>query len=812
MSALGGKADGLIRLRDEFRVSVPDFVVAPFAELFIGFDGARREIADAYARFVAGGTETGLELRLARIAEALTLDTEALDRLHSKIINAGLSTVSFRTSALLEDGIDASFAGQYDTFLDVDYGRGELDEHARRCAMSMISLRVMRYARERRIHRFDVGGSLIVQQMFHGDAAGVLFTENGTGAMSIASSSLSANAVVEGGDAQEYILPRGANVDSTIPKPIRRLAEITWRLEAAVGHPLDLEWAYRSNQVMILQMRPLTVQPLSVEWEWDSTNISENYPGVTLPLTYSVIRELYAGVYMSFVRMLGATEKRIRAEEHNFRNMLGYINGRVYYRITNWYTLLKFLPGRANQEFFEAMLNPVRHRGKSKRRRRMDVPSLVALSRFLWMLARSESRSTRFRDNFAAKLEFYRGYRVDFVSAPALLAASTTIRREILADWSAPILNDVKLMVFHGMLTRFFFRAEDSTEYLEFLRGLTDRASLTPLEHLAKVGRVVEDALTTEGVSEIADLSDTASWPAVEVAADEYVVAFDSRTPGELKLESVRLTDKLGDVLGMALKAHRSTFSNRLADRADLDLGTDGIAWPAGLPRYKRPLLRWVAAHTRRAIDWRERFRFNRAQTFDLTRGLYDAVGSILATEGLIETHRDVYWLTEQEIDEIVNGHAWSLDAKNLVASRQAQFDGHAATEMSLAVSGAGAIPAHHLVAVQPAGTDGQLAGRGVAPGVLTAPVVVCAVFDPAVDVRDKILVVNHIDPGWTLLFTQAAGIVSERGNALSHAAIIAREIGIPAVVGVPGVLTALETGEIITIDGIRGSIHREKT
>lgn len=808
MSDLGGKADGLIRLRDEFRVSVPAFVVAPFADLIVDFDAVRFDIAEAFAVFSSGGSESQLERRLTTIVASLTFDTDALDRLHSAILAAGLTAVSFRTSALLEDGIDASFAGQYDTYLDIEYGRSELDEYARRCAVSMMSLRVMRYAHDRGIERFDLGGSLIVQQMFHGDAAGVLFTENGTGAMTIAASSQGANAVVEGGDAHEYVLSRGEIADPNIPKPLRLLGEQTWRLEAAVGHPLDIEWVYRGDEVMFLQMRPLTTRPLSVEWEWDSTNISENYPGVTLPLTYSVIRELYAGVYMSFVRMLGASEKRIRAEEHAFRNMLGYLNGRVYYRITNWYELLKFLPGRANQEFFEAMLNPVRHRGKASRRRRMDAPSLFAVGRFLWLLTQSESRSKRFRDAFAVKLEFYRGYRVDFVTAPALLAASTTIRREILADWSAPILNDVKLMVFHGLLTRYFFRDDDPTEYLAFLQGLTDRASLTPLQHLADVGRSVEAALTAEGVSGISELRDTPSWPAVEAAADEYVTAFGSRTPGELKLESVRLTDEIDDVLGMALKAYQSEFVNRSAGQAD----RSDISWPSGLPRYQRPLLRWVAAHTRRAIDWRERFRFNRAQTFDLTRGLYDAVGSILAAEGLIETRRDVYWLTEHEIDEIVNGHAWSLDAKTLVTSRRAQFDDYAATVMSLAVSGAGPVPAHNLVAAQSAGADGQLAGRGVAPGVLTAPVVVCTEFDPAVDVRGKILVVNHIDPGWTLLFTQAAGIVSERGNALSHAAIIAREIGIPAVVGVPGALTALVTDDIITIDGIRGSINREST
>ncbi|MFM6980064.1 MAG: PEP-utilizing enzyme, partial [Micrococcales bacterium] len=179
-------------------------------------------------------------------------------------------------------------------------------------------------------------------------------------------------------------------------------------------------------------------------------------------------------------------------------------------------------------------------------------------------------------------------------------------------------------------------------------------------------------------------------------------------------------------------------------------------------------------------------------------------------TEGVIANSRDVYWLTEQEIDEIVNGHAWDLSAKQLVANRKKLLAKYSKSKVSLAVHGAGRIAPLHLSNVAGANKDG-LAGNGVAPGVLKAPVVVATEFDANLDVRGKILVVHHIDPGWTLLFTQAAGIVSERGNALSHAAIIAREIGIPCVVGAVGITSSLKNGDVISINGITGSINREK-
>jgi pyruvate,water dikinase len=365
-------------------------------------------------------------------------------------------------------------------------------------------------------------------------------------------------------------------------------------------------------------------------------------------------------------------------------------------------------------------------------------------------------------------------------------------------------------MVFHGILKRYFFNSEDQTEYLAFLQGLTDRASLKPLEQLSQVGKTIAQAMAKENVRSIEELRSTPSWLQVTKAADDYVTAFGSRTPGELKLESVRLTDDISDVLEMALKAHESTFAVYAEAHSTNEKEVPQLAWPKHVKRYQRPILRYVANNTRKAIDWRERFRFNRAQTFDLSRSMYDAVGKVLAAENLIAESRDIYWLTESEIDEIVNGHAWALDAKALISSRKELFDSYSQNKMSLAVKGAGVIAPASLSPVLPTDSQGGLAGKGVAPGILAAEVIICTEFDPSVDVRGKILVVHHIDPGWTLLFTQAAGILAERGNALSHAAIIAREIGIPAVVAAPDVTSILHSGEIITINGITGSIVRE--
>lgn len=800
MSAIGVKAENLIRIRDEFGFAVPAFVVVPFDEALANLPQIQNNLDELLGGKPATGTE--FQSALEKLAATAKWNPQALESFYSEISSKGFGKVSFRTSAALEDLSGNSFAGQYESFLNVDFDRGTLESYVLKSFASMLTARVVQYAQAQGIERFELAGSVIVQTMFFGERCGVLFSEDGTGSLSISQVEGWQNTVVEGENSVEIRVAREHIQGGGLKPEIRQLCEQALKIEAAIGAPVDIEWSYAKGGLVLLQFRPITVRQLDYLLEWDSTNISENYPGITLPLTYSVIRQLYAGVYPAFLRMLGAPDRAFVENAAIFDNMLGYLNGHVYYRMSSWYGGLKLLPGRRNQEYFEAMLNPVKKRGAAnKQKSRFDLRSLATITRFAWLLLRSERLSRGFRDQVNERIDFYSNYHLDHVNASAVMAAIKRIRAEMLSAWAVSILNDIKLMLFHGVLKKGFFGDDHHEAYLNFLQGLTDRASIKPLEALSRLGRLVNEVLQREGKADPAELRDTASWDEVEAAVKQYNREFGARTPDELKLENQRLTDSTVSLLQLASKASEATL------RADNSDG-DKIAWPAHISPIKRPALRYVAENTRRAIDWRERFRFNRAQTFNMTRVAYNSIAEVLVAEGLIEQGSDIFWLTEQEIDELVNGHAWEYEAKSIVERRKAKLAEHEAEDMPLAVSGAGKIAALHLNKVASNADPNSLNGNGVAPGQLTAQVVVATEFDANLDVRGKILVVHHIDPGWTLLFTQAAGIVAERGNALSHAAIIAREIGIPAIVATPNATKLLKTGDTITMNGVTGGIE----
>ena len=201
-----------------------------------------------------------------------------------------------------------------------------------------------------------------------------------------------------------------------------------------------------------------------------------------------------------------------------------------------------------------------------------------------------------------------------------------------------------------------------------------------------------------------------------------------------------------------------------------------------------------------------------RLHRHEITSVVYDVSPdsvAALAAEGLLASARDIYWLTDAEVDELVGGHSPLLEAKYVVTARKKAFAKFTKEEKALAVHGTGRIAALHQSPVEALASGSGLSGNGVASGEVTAEVIVLKEFDSSADVRGKVLVVSYIDPGWTLLFTQAAAIIAERGNALSHAAIIAREIGIPCIVAVPGATTTLVTGDTIRVNGTSGVITK---
>jgi pyruvate,water dikinase len=197
-----------------------------------------------------------------------------------------------------------------------------------------------------------------------------------------------------------------------------------------------------------------------------------------------------------------------------------------------------------------------------------------------------------------------------------------------------------------------------------------------------------------------------------------------------------------------------------------------------------------------------------------MARGCYRALGALLARDGLLDAPEEVFWLTAEEVSGLVRGHAIDPDPRPVVAARRETWRRHAARRPAHRIVTRGIVlarPAPEEPApAPPAETPpAVLRGTGCCPGVGRGPARV--VLDPAAaaPVRGDVLVAPSTDPGWIFLMASAAALVSERGNPLSHTAIVGRELGVPTVVGVQGAAALLRDGEPLVVDGAAGTVQR---
>ncbi len=296
---------------------------------------------------------------------------------------------------------------------------------------------------------------------------------------------------------------------------------------------------------------------------------------------------------------------------------------------------------------------------------------------------------------------------------------------------------------------------------------------------------------------------------------EAYVSRYGDRTMGELKLETITLREDR-DFLARILDNYMSRPDLKPQDiqRRERERRRAAEARVGErLGRINRARLSRALDSARSAVKHRENMRLARTRLFGLFRAIYLAIGARLAEAGELESPRDVMYLTREEILAWSEGRAVTTDLSGLVALRHAEFDGYRAAKLPHRIVTRGVVHVGNSFEAPPVSADAKLAnvlrGTGCYAGAVTERLKV--IMDPTDELRldGQILTTLRTDPGWAPLFPTAGGVLVERGSTLSHSAVVARELGIPAVVGVPDLLAIVRDGERVTLDGAAGTVTR---
>ena len=867
---VGGKAASLGELvRAGFPVPEGFCLTTAAYELVIGQKGVGEEIRRLLRRLEAAGADAVADVGTAirdLIREA-PVPAPVEEALRAALASFGEAPLAVRSSATVEDLPEASFAGQQETYLNV-VGPAAALAAVRRCWASLWTDRAIAYRQRNAIDQKSVALAVVVQRLVRADVAGVLFTANPvTGVrreMAIDASLGLGEAVVSGkvvpdsylvakndwrilekhlgGKAVQILpLPGGGTKEVTIAEGVAdlqalgdeqiiELARLGQRIEEHFGWPQDVEWALADGQFYVLQSRPVTsLYPVPPPPKDGSLHVYislNSLQGMLEPFT-----PLGASFFSSGARE-GALGGRA---DRQFIHELGW---RLYADFT---PLLRTQLGR--QVLPTAMLpqgDPVAARIVQ---RLLEDPRLAPGSRSasgdLRRLLRRYWRRVLPAVLLALRCVVSPGYverhleevvmpRIDALRAEAEAGPIFPQRLELLESFWREKLADLFFnlvpLVAAGMIP--YFRAEGLVHEWGLSRQLLAAArqglpnnwttkmdlDLWALAQQAREDPSAREMLGSTSPTDLAELYRRSRLPSVlQRGLAEFLARYGHRALREIDLGMPRWGEDPTYLFGilrsyLAIEDPAAYPDRHFAQQAEA--GESAVEKLVGearrLPRgrLKAALLGFLLRRYRRLGGYRETPKFLLMKLFRTARQLLMGAGEDLARAGRLDRGEDVIFL---RFDELRDVDAGRLDGRRLVAQRRREYEFELRRPRAPRVlTSDGAAYYGDALAAGP----GVLAGTGASPG--TARGRARIVRDPLASRLEpgEVLVAPSTDPAWTPLFLTAAGLVMEAGGMMSHGAIVAREYGIPAVVGVPEATTRLADGQTVEVDGNEGLVR----
>ena len=855
VAQVGGKALNLARMiRDGF--SVPEAFVIPVSvyERFLKEGSLDARIKDIVVQTDFGDSEAvsaaAEKIREHILEHPMSMDLEASIAKACSQFPAG-TLFAVRSSAIAEDKVDASFAGQQDTFLNVR--QQNVTESSRRCWASYWTARAMTYRHDRGVDQTATGIAVVVQRMVDAISSGIMFTIDPIGKKeevvieaswglgeSIASGIVMPDRFVCDRKRLQLIDKRinrkikgvflrsenSMPVDIDLEKQMlasledrtaEELAQIGMRLERHFGAPQDVEWALDKNGIAILQCRPITTLE-NQETIWTRAYGDEYWADATTPLFYS-----YMGDYLTkYVNWEGSRIMGYRSLDGV--PLLRLHKAHIYF---NTFVLEEIFTYNPRFSRTKELLN---YFPEGDRVRIANAPTKIVAR--LWAEVRISilDRDGTMLTNDRAYKRWAKGYMKKMARYDALdLSKLSDLELHGEFDYlEEACLKHYRLirygMVTHSIGTNLILKTwltkwvgdGDGVLYSKIVSGLRGNKTIETnieLYRLAQIARkdgAVGDRLTRLPAEEfLAQMEKEPGLAAFRTAFERFMGSYGHRSHTReiyyprwsdepaLVLDIVRslASSPQVDLEAMEVRkvAERHNAQREIMDRlSSVKYGT-----------FKKPVFKIVIKFAQTYMMFRENQRFYLDEQLFRARRLFLEYGRRLAERGALEKPADVFFLKKEEMFDLAEGRGG--DMKEAVRSRIAEFQRYGDELPPKFLQGR--IEFDDTVEIT--GNTTRLTGTAASPGMVTGVVRVVRSIDELKTVEaGEILVTSNTDPGWTAVFSKIGGLITETGGILSHGAVVSREYGIPAVTAVKGATKIFKSGQRITLNGNEGLIY----
>jgi rifampicin phosphotransferase len=836
LEQVGGKGASLAHLAAAGLPVPSGFHVTTAAyRRFVAENGLQEQILAAVSAVAADDPATldAASGHIARLFAERAMPEDVADAIRQAYaaLGGGDLPVAVRSSATAEDLPELSFAGQQETYLNIR-GDALVLAAVKRCWASLWTARAIGYRARHGIAPTDVSLAVVVQELVPADAAGILFTANPlTGARdqllidaawglgeAIVGGQVTPDTVVvdkASGTILEQqisakdvmtVRTREGTHEEAVPadrrtaavlSPVQgaELARIGVRIEELYGQPMDIEWALHEGHFSIVQARPITTlrgqEPPTEEWNdsltgdylWSNGNLGEAIPDVMTPCTWSLVQ-----MFMADAMATSSVDP--------YRGY-GNIGGRFYMNLSVAASLAAAF-GYRGKRFVET-IEPV----FGKLPQGMEIP-LVSLSR--WRVMRAL---------LPVAIRVIRRVGTNKQRLPAFIAAApercTALRARIQAISGTAELVDLWRTAIEPLFHECSLMLEAA--------GRQDAGALVFVQrNLQKlVGEADANALSSglhTGGSQLASLGPLVGLAQVargEIDRATYMCQYGHRSPSEFEVSTRRPAED-PDWIDKQLASLRKAKAELTELLAHQEAARDA-AWKRFEQRYPRK----VEAMRRKIEQWAVVARAREAARSEVIRAFWVLRAYVLRAGELTGHGEALFFLSIAEILAVLSGDDSPLGS---IPIRRATYERYSSLPpYPTLIRGRfdpfrWAADPHRRSDVYDergdhAPVSDAITGFAGAAGVVEGRARVIATADEGDQLQaGEILVTTATNVGWTPLFPRAAAIVTDVGAPLSHAAIVARELGIPAVVGCGNATMRLHTGDRVRVNGGQGTVE----
>ncbi len=730
----------------------------------------------------------------------------------------GMDEVAVRSSATIEDGVNFSNAGQYETFLNVK-GKSQFITAMKDCIASLGNFRSQKYSKT-----FLSGGenkmTVVVQDMVKTKCAGVLFTQDPMDKSAVLIECVKGlgEALVSGAESaeqyrvseKEMVAPENAILSK---EEILALYQGAIKAEKEFGMPMDLEWAMNEKgEILFLQARPITVT------EDDSVDISEfdfPYDVTDKTITTCNVREMLSTAVTPLslstsVFCLDWGMRKMMASNHAIKNVdalppfsciTPFYNNMFFNQSTNYINAYRVagtkketsdivICGRVLDEFPDKFAdysnNLVRVRNLfyflpyvlSGKRARVGSEEVIKKLHFNYddtlegLYKQTEDNFPLLQDSFffhycssyfsgATSMFAVRGlekYHPDYTSMNALLAGALSNIEGVESAQILEMLHDLAGVILKELPEAASMSTKQLAEYLEKSNGEAKRKLD---EFMSKNGH--------RGINETEMRINC--WGDDLVGFCESLKGVIASYNKDGKKQEKVWTDYLEEILAPVKPSKRKSI--------------------------KKLILK------ARSGAWHREYSKSRCiLATSMFRKAYRLIAQKLVGLSLLPDADLIYFLTKEEIGALIHEGDKTLVKKAM--QRRRLYPIQCAMRFEEVYCG-------KPVPIQDSDVDANATsfkGLPASPGLVIGKARIIRSVEDANSLKEgEIMIASCTDVGWTPYYCLAAGLITEIGSCLSHGVVVAREYGLPTIVNVHGIMSAVKDGDMITMDGSKGTI-----